>query len=1468
MKKIVITLSALFFFVQSYAQCITQLPFKPAFGVIDQADTAGWLMFSNVALDDQPSSWQFRPIATENGTFVPFLSVQSPTTVASVPPNVNNQTVTLYSPCFSLDVAKTYELRFTLVGLTPGFMTNLSVYLATEAPSYSNSGNTFTYVWPGSGPYFPPASDTFRLIQTFTDIPFGTTELSALFDESFFPPTGLISGNYRIVFKSENESRRRPTSDGDGYYIIESYLKNMVLDEAPAERLELVSMTSPLSNCNLNNQTMTFKIKNTGYSMPASYNVCYQLSTDDGVTFDLPICEPFSASILYNDIVELSFTNKQSFNAPLTLVNAWVEYGNTLERLPVYLTTLQTVPYGCSFENFSIFREWSIISEKILQQDVTWHVPLDNTGAMSGQAVIKTTGEASNDRLVSGCIELQANTLYQISFIYAALVNPNLIAYNFNFASDLNFTTSENLRFYVGRSNMPDASDITLMDLREFNNTDNRTLNVYFRPTEAGTYHFGFLAYSEALSAGITIEDFSIAVAQEPDTVPIYMGFENYDNFEGWQTYTQNAIDLTQAPILRGWVESTGTKGIDFFSGNFGLRTLSSPITNASTSITTAQENNNNWLISKPIYLKAGNPYEILYFRRTMINGAQEILNIRVSNNIELQTLSESEPLLRDTTTSNAFAPRKTYYTPTESGIYFVTFQYSSVNKRAGNHGMIIDEINIQDSAEAQKTNLSVIDLIVPPPACQLSNAATITLRVKNRTNETIPASTLTAYFNITNPSGVTTTRPSTHPSSFGAIGPYEDATIDIRAVNMRSQGVWTIKGWISGAIDENPVDDTSAVVQTVQTGTIIPRYDMGFEPNQNIYYWSSNQTGNRRFWWNFITDPIAANTGIGVAYVAPSANMVSVGDSIQQFIVSPCLRLSADTTYYISFFYRAAEEYNGILELDPVRLNTYVGTGTSPNATQLRNTVSATNKDGYKQEIFYYRPSATGTNYIIFQAVSKRWSTGIYLDDIVIMDSASANQPNLSLNRIWAISPDNCDASLADTLYVEIENRGFLVYENPSFSIEFGGQTFEETWIGTVPTNISTVIKLDRKFTTTWGENQISIALNVSRNLSKDTILSTKSIKTHPIRVVDTVYSVTFQSSELLPWNNLTEPFSMNTSKAFEYWTFGGTGTNTFARWLHPTNRPGILASGCFSLQPNEPYVVIFQHRNAGAAPENLHVFRDNTDGTSDVIFTNSNIIAPTYTTNSAQFVASGDGKERIRFVSNYNALAEGIYINHFTIKVDTSAWPADAELVRIVAPTSGINLGIEEPITIEVANLNRRPLVNLHVYYSIDGAHCETCRDSIALLKPDETIEFTFRQRAHLGVHKTYEIVAWIDGERIRDINLSNDTARIWVTNCEPCTPCDSNYPCQNSINPLIVDNAITIYPNPATTEVFIRSEKEISTLFIHDMRGQLIKEIRVNSTEYQLNTNNFPAGTYLFTILIGNERVSQRVMINYQP
>jgi hypothetical protein len=1450
MKKIVIPLIVLFFAVQGYAQC-KLLPFKPTFGTVGSADTADWLMFSDRAAALRPSYWQFRTVNSEGNAIVPYLFTRS---------EVANQTVTLYSPCIELDHTKTYELKFTLVGLTPRFMNGLRVYLAVDAPLYSNNGSTFSN--PGD-PYnnTAPAADTFRLINSFS-LPFGKTEVSAFITD--FPPTGLHNGGkYRIVFKSGTVGGQiqGPPAPGE-YYTIESYLKTIEVKEVDQYELEVVGLNNPLSKCDLTHQIMSFKVKNRGYSTPANYNVCYQMSIDDGVTFGTPICEPFSTPIPFGGIVDLNFQTPRTFDAQRTLVNAWIENHNgsdTLKNAEIRLTTAQNIPYGCSFDNFAVFRDWSIIPGKTIQSDVTWHVPLNTGGAMAGRVDIATSGATSNDRLVSPCIELEANKPYKISVTYNAHSS----------------RSTENLRFYVGQNNSPDASDLTLMDFRGFNHTDSRTMTVYFKPTETKNYFFGFLAYSDSLSGGISIRDLTIMEAEEPAQVPVYMGFENYDNPDGWQRYSPNTIDSTggsntpRTGGLRGWSETTTPA--DAFTGQVALRTVSAPTIGVHPQDSVVRlAVNNNWIMSKPIFMEAGNPYEILYFRKTKTNGVSESLNVYVANNLELQSLSESPALFNDVFTSGTYSPQKLYFTPSVSGTYFVLFQYNT----PGRHdfgGMFLDEIAIQDSASAQDTNLSVISLTLPDPSCSLSRFETLRLTIKNRTGDTIPTSTLRGFFSITHPDGDQTTVPSNSPSGgfFNQILPYQTGVVERQDVRMDTAGVWEVVAWISGDLDKNSSDDTSAVMTTVNTGTLGVRYDMGFEPNpvrpdQSINYWTSNRVGNSKLWWQFTTNPAVAFSGVGAAHIAPSTTLIAATDSNSQYISSPCFKLSSDTTYFISFYYRATSLIAGnephLLDLEPTVLNLYVGPTKTPINSQLKYSVSATDLN-YQQAIYYYRPTVTAAQeYITFEAVSKRYSTGIYLDNFVIMDSVAATMPNLSLNKIWAVSSDNCDLS-DDTLYVEIQNTAYLPCENPKFTIKFGDRSFEETWYEIIPIDATRLIKLNTSLAhTKYGESSVNISLNVPGNISKDTSVSTQIVKSEIIENLP--YTTSFRSADISLWNNLEIPFSVNPA-TFEYWTFG-LGLSTANSYAHFENgittraKPGILATPCFSLIPDETYEIVYQYRGIEVATaENLHVLRENNDGTIENLHSNTNIRTATYSRNSVPFVATGD-ERRFRFLSNYHYQSKGLYINQFTIKIDTSAWPADAELVRLVSPISRPGLTVEEPIIIEVANLNRRPLHNLHVYYSIDG-RCPSgdnfCHDSIPALAPGDTIQFAFRQRAYLGDFKDYKIVAFVDVDR--DLDRLNDTVRETVTNQQV-----------NSIFEYSDKSVWMIYPNPATTEVFVKSEKEISTLFIYDMRGQPVKEIRINNTEYHINTSDFSAGTYLFSFQIGNERFSQKVVINNQP
>jgi len=1452
MKKFAITLIVILLTsVYIYAQDCRQTPFQPIFGVPDNTDTVGWRMFSNVAPGSQaaganPSFWNFR-IPEGQTNFVAFLHTQSA---------LATQVVTLATPCISFDRDKTHALSFTFVGLVPGFMNRLSVYLFPDDPRFSDDFNPFTATNPPSN---------YRL--EMFEMSFGTSELRLLITPEHFSQIAGSPESFRLIFRSQNASRNVDGTSSP--HVIQSYLKDIVISEAQNHKLQVVAMTNPLPNCNFNNQILAFNVRNSGYATPATYNVCFRFSTDNAATFSNPYCQAFTTSIPFDGLAELRLDNlAQSFDAQLVLVDAWVEFSeqrsDTL-RTSLYQTATQTTPYNISFDDPVAFRNWTIVSEKTTQSDITWHVPMVGN-AMSGQAIIVTSGAASNDRLVSGCIELEANTRYQISFTYSALVNPNLNRPGSTvFSTDPLLTTSENLRLSVGRSNLPSDSDITLMDLRGFNNTDERTITTYFTPTESGTHFFGFLAYSDALSAGISISSFTIIEAPEPRTMPVFMSFESYDNDDGWQMFSHNAIDNTTGNLMRGWARSSTAAHIAH-GGSVGLNTISSPaIVNApagnATSVITRLEANNNWLISPPIFMEKGEPVEIRYFRRSSTANAGEILNIRVSEIFEIDSLYRLEPLHRDTINNNQFtaasAEQRVVFTPTRTGVHFVTFQYNSPNNRAG--GMSLDEISIQCSARAQEVNLSVIGLTVPPPACVLSNWGNETilrLHIKNRTSYTIQAGSLVAWFRIVSPQGDTTIRTGSHnPASgvFPQILPYRRDSAELR-FDMRAVGTWEVKAWFSGAIDQNSSDDTSAIMLTASTGEHIGRYDMRFEPYENLVYWRNSQVGNPRFWWNFVNNPAMAHSGVGAAFIAPSGTFISPNQTVEQFITSPCLRLSQDTTYLVSFFLRKAEEYSALgTALNPVTINTYIGMLPTPTIADIQDSVVVGSME-YRQHSFFFRPSTTGMHYVILEAISSRLSTGVFLDNFVIVDSVTAVTPNASLNRIWVASSNTCDLS-DDTLYVELANNGLVPIVNPRFSIAFGGQTFPETWQGTVPADSAVIIRLNRRLThASFGEMQVTVTLNVDGNLATEeqTRVTANSIKTEPIRPPFTINFQSAEESELLMWNNLPQSLDDLLQPTFEYWSIDNNGA--FFRPNHQRLLPGILASKCFRLQAGDPYVIIYDFRGTSvASPENLHVQIERPDGTIETLYTNSDIRSTSFIENAVQFEAFGNTglqTERIRFLSNYSALATGIYIRSFTIKADTASWPADAELIRLISPRTDTALTAQEPVTIEIANINRRPLFNLPVSYSIDGGSLYW--DTVPALLPGQTIQFTFAERANLGAYREYEIVVFVDAAG--DINRTNDTIRKVVRNYQ-----------STSLLDLLTTTQLKIHPNPATTEVFIQSEQEISVVFIYDMRGQLIREIRVNNTEYHLNTSDFPAGIYVFTIVVGNERVSKRIIIN---
>ena len=70
--------------------------------------------------------------------------------------------------------------------------------------------------------------------------------------------------------------------------------------------------------------------------------------------------------------------------------------------------------------------------------------------------------------------------------------------------------------------------------------------------------------------------------------------------------------------------------------------------------------------------------------------------------------------------------------------------------------------------------------------------------------------------------------------------------------------------------------------------------------------------------------------------------------------------------------------------------------------------------------------------------------------------------------------------------------------------------------------------------------------------------------------------------------------------------------------------------------------------------------------------------------------------------------------------------------------------------------------------------------------------------------------------------------------------------------------VNNNVTVYPNPATSQITFNLEKLPSSpvlIKIFDMTGRLEREYQLKTKNLQVNTSSFPAGNYYYKMMQNN-------------
>ncbi len=75
----------------------------------------------------------------------------------------------------------------------------------------------------------------------------------------------------------------------------------------------------------------------------------------------------------------------------------------------------------------------------------------------------------------------------------------------------------------------------------------------------------------------------------------------------------------------------------------------------------------------------------------------------------------------------------------------------------------------------------------------------------------------------------------------------------------------------------------------------------------------------------------------------------------------------------------------------------------------------------------------------------------------------------------------------------------------------------------------------------------------------------------------------------------------------------------------------------------------------------------------------------------------------------------------------------------------------------------------------------------------------------------------------------------------------------------------NNVSIYPNPATNVINLKSDEMMSTIQIYDLSGQLVENVTINAETFTVNTQNLVDGIYLISIYnTQNELLSKQKLI----
>ena len=395
------------------------------------------------------------------------------------------------------------------------------------------------------------------------------------------------------------------------------------------------------------------------------------------------------------------------------------------------------------------------------------------------------------------------------------------------------------------------------------------------------------------------------------------------------------------------------------------------------------------------------------------VMGADDKLQIMVSENCG-ETWQVAGVVDASSGLSEVFSEFEFSLNAFENEYVMVAFYATTGNIMNFEKYMIhIDDVDI---VSYLPSDVGVVEILSPVNSCSFTNSETVTVRIKNFSDEFIPA------FPVQFTDHTQTYSAEMLPQGIPARGTIDYTFSQTANLENTDNPFLNATTLLSG----DPNLQNNSIVQYFYSQAydffLAGTYKMSFEEAESNESWSVvNNNGDEKTWVRYESGNNANNGDFSYRYESNGTTAAS-----DDWLFSPCFTLEANQQYSVKFYYRnLATSY-------PEKLRLLCGTMPTPSAmTETIVDLGSISNGNYLASETVFTPTVSGSYYFGWEAYGEADMFGLHVDDIQIYPVMNNDLEAISLQIPIVKNPNDCSYENSTEVVAKIANIGTTDYTN-----------------------------------------------------------------------------------------------------------------------------------------------------------------------------------------------------------------------------------------------------------------------------------------------------------------------------------------------------------------------------------------------------------------------------------------------------